>query len=124
MAMNKIRSLDDLKKVGEQAREAITVREGGDVKVAVGMGTCGIAAGAREVVSAVINELAERNVKGVSVTQTGCAGSCEHEPLLTVSSAEGPHVTYANVSPDQARKIIVQHVINGEVLDEWVLAEK
>ncbi len=117
----KIESLDDLRKVREQAKEGISVREGGDVKIVVGMGTCGIAAGAREVLSAVLEELAERNIVGVDVTQTGCAGLCEHEPLLEVITEDQPRVVYGKVTPDRARKIVVQHLINRQIVGEWVL---
>ncbi len=119
--MKKMRSLDDLKKIREQARDSIAVREGADIKVAVGMGTCGIAAGAREVLSAILDELASRNIRGVSVTQTGCAGLCKHEPLVEVSGEDESRVVYGRVTPERARRIVVQHLVNRQIVGEWVL---
>ncbi|HHV93795.1 MAG TPA: (2Fe-2S) ferredoxin domain-containing protein, partial [Firmicutes bacterium] len=80
-----MKSLDELRKLREKAQEAIRLREQIDgTKVVVGMGTCGIAAGAREVMLAIIDELQKKNITDVVVTQTGCAGLCEKEPLVEV----------------------------------------
>ncbi|MDP2857539.1 MAG: (2Fe-2S) ferredoxin domain-containing protein [Bacillota bacterium] len=80
-----MKSLEDLEKILQEARERLRVREGShDVRVVVGMGTCSIAAGARDVTSAFLEELARRSLRNVTVTQTGCAGLCECEPLVDV----------------------------------------
>ena len=122
--MKKIRSLDDLKEIQDQARDAIAIREGAPTKVVVGMGTCGIAAGAREVLSAILDELAQRNIKGVSVTQTGCAGLCQHEPMVEVSGDDEIQVMYGRVTPERARRIVSQHLVNRQIVAEWVLTSQ
>jgi NADP-reducing hydrogenase subunit HndB len=119
-----VKSLEDLEKVRQEARERLRLREGGqDTRVVVGMGTCGIAAGAREVVAAFVDELARRRLTNVSVTQTGCVGLCESEPLVSLYTPGGEKVTYAYVTPERARQIVAQHIVNGRPVAEWTLAD-
>lgn len=118
-----MKSVSDLEKIRQEARERLAVREGGQqIRVAVGMGTCGIAAGAREVVQAFMDELFVRKMSNVSVTQTGCAGLCEYEPMVTVTAPGAPTVTYVYVTPEKARQIVAQHIVNGRAVTEWTLA--
>jgi len=118
-----MKSLDDLKKVRERALEQMRVREGKySAKVVVAMGTCGIAAGAREVMTAILDELEKRGISDVSVTQTGCKGLCEQEPTVDVIKTGQPTVTYGYVDADKARQIIAQHVVNGAVVSDWVVS--
>lgn len=118
-----MKSLEDLERIRREAQERLAVREGRhDVRIVVGMGTCGIAAGAREVVSAFMDELAKRRLTNVSVTQTGCAGLCQYEPMVDVYMPGAPKVTYVYVNPDKARQIVAQHVVNGQVVTQWTLA--
>ena len=87
----------------------------------VGMGTCGIAAGARDVVNAVLDELNVRNISDVAVTQTGCVGLCEYEPLVEVFVPGLPKTTYVRVTPEKARQIVSRHVLNAQMIGEWTL---
>lgn len=120
-----MKSLEDLERLRKQALERVKLREGQQEKrVTVGMGTCGIAAGARDVVAAFLDELALRRISDVSVTQTGCVGYCEYEPLVDVSVPGLPKATYAHVTPDRARQIVAKHLVNGQIVGEWVLPQR
>jgi (2Fe-2S) ferredoxin len=118
-----MKTLEDLKKIREQARETIKIREGQQSsKIVVAMGTCGIASGAREVMSAILDELEKRGITDVAVTQSGCKGLCEQEPTVDVIKAGQPTVTYGYVTPEKARTIVAQHIINDHIAGEWVVA--
>ncbi len=120
-----MKSLEELEKIRKQAQEALKVREGQKpVRIVVAMGTCGIAAGAREVMTTILEELAARSLSDVSVTQTGCMGLCEQEPLVTVEKPGQPAVTYGNINAERARRIVAQHLVNDAVVGEWVVATK
>lgn len=120
-----MKSLADLERIRREAQERIRVRDGeGPTRIVVGMGTCGIAAGARETMTAIMDELAKRNLNEVTVTQTGCVGLCEYEPLVDVYVTGKERVTYAYVTPDKARQIVARHVVNGQVVGDWVLARR
>ncbi|MFQ3549196.1 MAG: (2Fe-2S) ferredoxin domain-containing protein [Armatimonadota bacterium] len=117
-----MKSLDDLKKVREKALEQMRVREGNhSAKICIAMGTCGIAAGAREVMTAMLDELEKRGITDVAVTQTGCKGLCEQEPTVTVIKPGQDEVTYGYIDPEKARQIIAQHIVNNSVIGEWVV---
>jgi len=117
--MNAIKSLEDLKKIREQAlekRKATAVS--GATQVIVGMGTCGIAAGARETMKAVLDYIEKNNIENVVVTQTGCIGICEQEPILQVVQGEAEKITYGKVTPTVVEKIMQTHVVGGNVYKE------
>jgi NADP-reducing hydrogenase subunit HndB len=117
-----MKTLEDLKKVREKALEQMKLREGKfSAKVVVAMGTCGIAAGARDVMTAILNELEKRGISDVSVTQTGCKGLCEQEPTVDVIKG-GTTVTYGYIDAEKARQIVAQHLVNGNVVSEYVVA--
>ncbi|MBS3976328.1 MAG: (2Fe-2S) ferredoxin domain-containing protein [Syntrophomonadaceae bacterium] len=117
-----MKSLEDLNEFKQKAMEQLRLRESKEsVRIVVGMGTCGIAAGAREVVGAILEELAKRKISDVAVTQTGCIGLCVKEPLVDVIVPGQPKVTYGNVDAAKARQIVAQHVVNGLVVGEWVV---
>jgi NADP-reducing hydrogenase subunit HndB len=118
-----LKSLEDLKRIREQAQAQIRMRtQEANTKIIVGMGTCGIAAGARDTLMAILDELAKRNIQDVVVTQTGCVGLCEYEPLVNVIKSGQPKITYMKVSPERARQIIASHIVNDQVINEWVLS--
>lgn len=118
-----MKSLEDLKRIREQAQAQIRLRtQESNTKIIVGMGTCGIAAGARETLMAILDELAKRNIQDVVVTQTGCVGLCEYEPLVNVIKPGQPKITYMKVTPEKARQIIASHIVNDQVVNEWVLS--
>lgn len=120
--MNTIKSLDDLKKVREMALEKRKVKtSGGGITVTVAMGTCGIAAGARETMKAILNIIESEQLSGIVVSQTGCIGQCEKEPIVQVVVGTNPKVTYGKVNPDQAALIMKEHVVNGNVVKDLVI---
>ena len=117
--MPKIGSLDDLKKIRESALRDLTIRRSTGTKITVGMGTCGIAAGARETMQAILKELDSREIKA-NVATVGCIGMCSKEPLVDIEQAGKPRVTYANVHPPMVPRLIEEHLVNGRVVQEWV----
>ncbi len=117
--------LEDLRKIREKAQKEMKLREGNvRIKVEVGMGTAGIAAGARETLKAFLDEIEKRGLKDVLVTQTGERGLSSHEPVVTVIEEGKPQIVYGNVTPDIARKIVAEHIINGNPLSEYVVEVK
>jgi NADP-reducing hydrogenase subunit HndB len=120
--MPTVKTLDDLKRIREEAlekRKAKTTT--GQVQVIVGMGTCGIAAGARDAMKAVLDVIEKDNLSGVLVTQTGCIGLCEKEPIVQVIMGEQPKTTYGKVTPEVAARIMKEHVENGSIVQSNVI---
>lgn len=121
--MTIVKSLDELRELREQAQKDVQARDTANKpKVIVGMGTCGIAAGARKVMKAIVNEINKRELD-VTVTQTGCIGMCEKEPLVDVKLPGQDRITYGPVKVDDVQKIIVNHVVNGNVVKDLVVAK-
>ncbi|QTX32421.1 (2Fe-2S) ferredoxin domain-containing protein [Aminithiophilus ramosus] len=121
--MAKIRTLDDLKEIREKTMDLTGARSQGRTRVIVGMGTCGIAAGARAVMEAVMDELARQGIRDVSVETTGCIGMCQQEPLLDVIRQGQPRITYGKVSPEEARRIVAEHVVHGRLVEDKVIGQ-
>ncbi|NLW57083.1 MAG: (2Fe-2S) ferredoxin domain-containing protein [Firmicutes bacterium] len=120
-----MKSLKDLEAIREQAKQMTGIREGkAETKVIVGMGTCGIAAGARDTMKAILDELGKRNLTEVAVSQTGCLGLCEQEPIVEVEVPDQPRVIYGKVSAEKARQIVAKHLVNGNMIGEWVIGRK
>ena len=120
--MTTVKSLDDLKKLREQALEKRKVKTAeGKAQVTVAMGTCGIAAGARDTMKAVLDIIEKDSISGIIVSQTGCIGLCEREPIVQVTIGENPKVTYGKVTPDVARRIMKEHVGQGNIVKENVI---
>jgi NADP-reducing hydrogenase subunit HndB len=118
--MPKLKTLDDLKRVREEAQKEMKVRLDTGTTIIVGMGTCGIAAGARDTMHAILEELAKRQIDA-HVTTVGCIGMCVKEPLVDIEQAGKPRVTYANVKPDMVPRLIEEHLIKNQPVAEWVL---
>jgi len=118
--MPKLTSLDDLRNLREQVQKEITTRTETNTTITVGMGTCGIAAGARETMNAIVRELAERDIEA-HVATVGCIGMCASEPLVDIEQAGQPRITYGNVTADKVGRLIQEHLINGNLVDEWVV---
>ncbi|MCR4440580.1 MAG: (2Fe-2S) ferredoxin domain-containing protein [Peptococcaceae bacterium] len=117
-----MRSINELKALKEKVEKTMAVRENkGAPTVIVHMGTCGIANGARDVLNAVMEELKVRELTDIHVTQTGCPGLCHKEPLVTVSFPGKKPYLYGKVTPENARKIILQHLVNGQPVAEWLV---
>ena len=121
--MGKI-TIDDLAKIKEKTRYQTTLRQGaGRVKINVHMGTCGIAAGARQILTSVMAEIENRKLLDVIVTNSGCAGLCSQEPMMTVEVANEPApVKYVSLTPDKVKKIVDSHIIKGIPVKEYALA--
>ena len=119
-----MKSLEELLAIKEKAQAQIAARdaEGNDgIRVVVGMATCGIAAGARPVLKALTDEIAKRNVKHVSVTQTGCIGMCQYEPIVEVFVPGKEKVTYVQMTAEKAAKIVNEHLVNGKPVVEYTV---
>ena len=121
--MPKLKSFDDLKRLREKAQQELSIRRHTGTKITVGMGTCGIAAGARTVMAVIMDELGKRNINDVLLTQSGCLGYCDQEPLVEVSNGDAA-ITYGKVDTNIARKIVSDHIINGQVLEDHVFIKK
>jgi NADP-reducing hydrogenase subunit HndB len=120
--MSPIKSLEDLKKLKEEALEKRKAKTGiGKAQVIVGMGTCGIAAGARDTMKAILSEIEAKNLDDIAVTQTGCIGLCEREPIIQVIIGDEPRVTYGKVTPAVATRILEEHVLGKKVVREYVI---
>ena len=118
--MPKLKSLDDLKRVRDEAQGSLKTRLDTGTTITVGMGTCGIAAGARDTMHAILDELAARQIDA-HVTTVGCIGQCVKEPLVDIEQAGQPRITYGNVRPDMIPQLIEAHLIQGEPVAEWVV---
>ena len=120
--MGKI-SIEDLQKISERVRRTTLLREGaGRAKVTVHMGTCGIAAGARTIMAALIGEVQNRGLDDVILTNSGCAGLCSREPMATVEVSGQAPVKYVDLTPEKAVRILAEHVLEGNVVEEYALA--
>ena len=120
--MPNVKSLEDLKRLREEALEKRKMKTtDGKAQVIVGMGTCGIAAGARDTMKAILDYIESENLAGIIVTQTGCIGQCEKEPIVQVIVGESPKVTYGKVNSETARRIMKDHVVAGQVVQDHVI---
>ncbi|HEY8500399.1 MAG TPA: (2Fe-2S) ferredoxin domain-containing protein [Clostridia bacterium] len=93
------------------------------IRVTVGMATCGLAAGAEPVMEAFVDELKKRNINDVRVTKTGCIGVCRLEPIADVINAKGEKITYVNLDEKKARRIVIEHLINGRPVSEYTIGK-
>ena len=118
-----MKTLAELQAIRDKARDKMTVRDNNEeaTRVVVGMATCGIAAGARPVLNAFVDEVAKRHLNNVTVTQTGCIGMCQLEPIVEVFVPGKEKVTYAKVSPEKVARIVADHLVNGNVVAEYTV---
>lgn len=115
--------IEDLEKISEEFKRTMTVREGGGrVKVTVHMGTCGIAAGARDIMNAFVKEIEEKKVQDVILTTSGCAGLCSREPMATVEVLGQAPVKYVDLTKEKVKKIFEDHVMKGMFVSEYALS--
>jgi NADP-reducing hydrogenase subunit HndB len=120
--VDKVKTLDDLKKLREEALEKRRVKSaGGQIQVVVGMGTVGIAAGARETLKAILEFIEKENLSDIVVRQTGNIGLDSWEPIVQVVIGETPKVSYGKVTPDAARRIMKEHVVGGAVVKDYAI---
>ena len=118
--MPKLKNLEELQQLRDKVQTAMKARTQASTTVIVGMGTCGISAGAREVMRAILVELEARGIDAHVVT-TGCIGMCSKEPLVDIQQGDEPRVTYGNVTPDMVPRLIDEHLGQGNVVTEWVV---
>jgi len=115
-------TIEDLKAIQEKVKQQKILRDGvSNARIIVHMGTCGIAAGARDVMKALLDEIEQKNVKDVIVTTSGCAGLCSKEPMATVEIAGKPPVKYINLNGEKIRRILNDHAIGGKILTDFAL---
>ena len=120
--MSKIKP-EDLGKIRERMARTVSLRDGdARAKITVHMGTCGIAAGARKIMSAVLGLVTEKDTKDIIVTTSGCAGLCSREPMMTVELKGKAPVKYVDLDEEKTGKIFSEHVLSGKVVEEYALA--
>ena len=118
-----MKSLAELQAIKDKMKNKVVIREGGEeVRVVVGMATCGIAAGARPVLTALVEEVEALGLSGkVSVSQTGCIGICQYEPVVEVLEAGKDKVTYVKMTAEKAKRVANEHLKGGKVVAEYTL---
>ncbi len=118
-----MKSLADLEAIRNRTINKVGLRKEGteETRIVVGMATCGIAAGARPVMQAFVEELQKRNITNAFVTQTGCIGVCRLEPIVEVYVPGQEKVTYVKMTAEKAAKVVVDHIVNGKVVEEYTI---
>lgn len=119
-----MKSLEELRKIKERAlqRRKLT-GDGAKARIVVAMGTCGIAAGARDTMAAILSELESKSIPDIIVTQTGCLGLCEYEPIVQVQIGENDMVTYGKIDTKKVATLIEKHLVGGEPVTEWQIKQ-
>ena len=118
-----MKSLAELKAIRDKTRASVTLRENAEAgtRVMVGMATCGIAAGARPVLNAFVEEVAKRNLQDVMVTQTGCIGICQYEPVVEITCPGQEKVTYVKMAPEKVARVVSEHLVGGHPVTEYTI---
>ena len=119
-----MKSLEELKAIRDKMKDKVVLREGtSEKRVVVGMATCGIAAGARPVLNAFVEEVNREGLAGsVTVSQTGCIGICQFEPVVEVFEAGKEKTTYVKMTPEKAARVVKEHLVSGKVVSEYTIA--
>ncbi|MDE6953409.1 MAG: (2Fe-2S) ferredoxin domain-containing protein [Erysipelotrichales bacterium] len=119
-----MKSLEDLKKIRDQAKTQMSMRGNGetDYRVVIGMATCGIAAGARPVLNTIVEEVAKAGLS-VTVMQTGCIGMCTLEPIVEVFDKNNNKTTYVLIDSKKAKEIVLRHLIHGEIIEDFTVGQ-
>ena len=118
-----MKSLAELQAIRDKALNQVNLRKEREdgIRVVVGMATCGIAAGARPVLNAFLQEIEKRNVQNATVTQTGCIGMCRLEPIVEVYAPGKEKVTYVKMTEEKAKKVVAEHIVNGNPVAEYTV---
>ena len=121
-----MKSLAELQAIKAKMQNKVALREGsGEMRVVVGMATCGISAGARPVLSAFVEEVAKAELASkVTVSQTGCIGICQFEPVVEVYEADKEKVTYVKMTAEKAKRVVEEHIKGGKIVAEYTLASE
>lgn len=117
------KSIAELKAIRDRMQAQMNLRkeDGDSIRVVVGMATCGIAAGARPVLAAIVDEVGKRELADVKISQTGCIGVCRLEPIVEVFEPGKEKVTYVNMTEDKARRMVSEHLVNHRVVSEYTI---
>ncbi|MDP4179875.1 MAG: (2Fe-2S) ferredoxin domain-containing protein [Bacillota bacterium] len=123
--MATIKSLDELKAIRDKMKDQILVRDDNTdkIKVLIGMATCGIAAGARATMTAMLDEVRKLGLTNVSIIQSGCMGSCYAEPTVEVRFPGQEGILYGNIDEEKGREIIRKHIKDGELLNNLIIGK-
>ena len=121
-----MKSLAELQEIRNRALNQVNLRKEREdgIRVVVGMATCGIAAGARPVLNAFVQEVEKRNMADVTVTQTGCIGMCRLEPIVEVYVPGQEKVTYIEMTEEKVAKVVAEHLVNGKIVAEYTVGAK
>ncbi|MBN2246753.1 MAG: (2Fe-2S) ferredoxin domain-containing protein [Candidatus Aminicenantes bacterium] len=116
-------TLDDLEKIREETKKKTGLREGGEyrAKINVHMGTCGIAAGARTIMNAFMEEIESRDISDILITNSGCAGLCSHEPMATIEITGHAPVKYIDLTEEKVKEIMEKHILGGKIVEKYAL---
>lgn len=120
-----MKSLEELKAIREtmQAQMGLRKEDSNQTRIVVGMATCGIASGARPVLTALSNIVQEKGLTNVMVTQTGCIGLCQYEPIVEILEPGKDKVTYVKMTPEKALEVLDQHIIRGQIVNKYTISE-
>jgi NADP-reducing hydrogenase subunit HndB len=120
-----MKTLEELQAIRERMQSKLSLRkdDSENIRVVVGMATCGIAAGARPVFGALVDEVALRGLKNVTVTQTGCIGVCRLEPIVEIYAPGVEKVTYVRMDADKVKKVVAEHLANNRIVTEYTIGE-
>ena len=117
-----MKSIADLEAIRQKTLDQVNLRRDHEgTRIVVGMATCGIAAGARPVLNAFVDEAAKRNLLDVTIAQTGCIGMCRLEPIVEISYPGQEKMTYVKLTPDMVSRIVAEHVVNGRPVEEYTI---
>lgn len=118
-----MKTLEELKAIRDRVQSQIEVRNenGSQMRVVVGMATCGIASGARPVLNTIADAVRDKNLKDIVVTQTGCIGLCQLEPLVEIYETGKEKVTYIKMNPEKAKEVVEQHLIRGLIVSKYTV---
>ena len=118
-----MKSLAELAAIREKMKDKVAIREGNNgIRIVVGMATCGIAAGARPVLNTFVEESAKEDLTDkATVSQTGCIGICQYEPVVEVYEQGKEKITYVKITPDKAKRIVAEHIKGGNVVTEYTI---
>lgn len=117
-----MKSLQELAEIRNRMKNKVALREeSGEIRIVVGMATCGIAAGARPVLNALVEEVEKQQAGNATVYQTGCIGLCRYEPIVEVFEGGKERITYVRVTPDMAARIVKEHIKGGQPIVEYTI---
>lgn len=120
-----MKSLAELQAIKERMQNNVMLRSNdgeANIRVVVGMATCGIAAGARPVLNAFLKEIEDRRLSNVVCTQTGCIGICRYEPVVEITTPDGVKTTYVKMDEDKVAKVVTEHIVNNKIVQEFTIA--